>query len=237
MSRYPFPNVPQLPGVPQLTRSNLFPTTTPPGLGSALALGRLALALTRDSGWGIYIDHAEEDAANRRENDRRRMNGERPVLLIRGAAQPVLVPDSFVDFGQRNEWSITDAPTESGGFASYNKVNNPYEVQLRLAKGGSLRERTDFLEKLQQIAEPLTLYRVVTPERTYFGLNIARFEISRKQGPGAYFLAEVDVFFRQIRTVVSQYTTTVFDTSSAQQASAEPLKNLGVKQAVEVPAP
>ena len=45
MPRYQFPNVPQLPGVPQVNRSLAFPAGPPPQVGGAVALGRLALAL------------------------------------------------------------------------------------------------------------------------------------------------------------------------------------------------
>lgn len=232
MPRYPFPNVPQAPGVPQVVRSPAFPNTTPPALGTALALGRLVLALTRDSGWGIYNDFSVEDAARERDNARRRAEGLPSRLVVRGEQQPVLVPDSFRDFGMRQEWTVTTAPTEQGGFAAYNKVNNPFEVQLRLTKGGSLRERTDFLQRVEEICNSLQLYKIVTPEKTYFRCNVTRYEVMRKEARGAYFLDEVDIFFVEIRNVESEYTNTTFNTSSAQQASDEPIKNFGTKQAV-----
>lgn len=227
MPRYPYPNVPQAPGVPQVVRSPAFPNTTPPALGTALALGRLVLALTRDSGWGIYVDHSAEPP------ERDPETGDTLPVLTVSAEPPVLVPDSFRDFGMRQEWTITTAPTEQGGFAAYNKVNNPFEVQLRLTKGGSLRERTDFLQRVEEICNSLQLYKIVTPEKTYFRCNVTRYEVSRKEARGAYFLDEVDIFFVEIRNVESEYTTTTFNTSNAQQASDEPIKNYGTKQAVE----
>ena len=234
MPRYEFPNVPKLPGVPQLRRSSL-PNTTPAILGGGLALGRLVLALTRDSGWGIYRDFSNEDAQARKEFDQRHANtpdDERPAFIgvVRGTPTPVLVPDSFLHFGFRQEWSVTTAPTELGGFAAYNKVNNPYETQVRVTKGGSLRERTAFLEKLDALSRTLSLYKIVTPERTYLGANITRYEVTRKEAAGAYFLAEVDIFFTEIRTVTSEYTTTTFNTQSAKEASSESIQNFGVKQ-------
>lgn len=224
MPRYPFPNVPQAPGVPQVARSPLFPNTTPPALGTALALGRLVLALTRDSGWGIYLD-TSQDPLERDED------GLQVVPVVGEPDPPVVIPDSFREFGYRQEWSVTTAPTEQGGFATYNKVNNPFETQVRLIKGGSLRERTEFLESIARIAGDLRLYKIVTPEKTYFGCNIMRYEVTRKEASGAYFLAEVDIFFTEIRSVVSEYTQTTFDTNRAKEASAEPIKNVGLVQA------
>ncbi len=151
-------------------------------------------------------------------------------LLVRGTQRPVLVPDSFLDFGYRQEWSVTTAPTELGGFAAYNKVNNPFEAQVRVSKGGSLRERTEFIKQIEDLAKTISLYKIVTPEKTYLGCNINRYEVTRKGAGGAYFLAEVDIFFTEIRTVTSEYTVTTFNTQNAQEASAEPIQNFGVKQ-------
>lgn len=237
MARYPFPNVPQAAGVPQVVRSPAFPNTTPPALGTALALGRLALALTRDSGWGIYRDFAVEDLTARRDFDQRHADDppeDKPKFIgvVRGTQKPVLVPDSFMDFGYRQEWTVTTAPMELGGFAAYNKVNNPFEASVRLIKGGSLKERHDFLAKIDEIARSLQLYKIVTPEKTYLACNISRYEVTRKGAGGAYFLAEVDIFFTEIRTVTSEYTFTTYNTEAAQEADAVAVKNFGVKQAV-----
>lgn len=226
MARYPFPNVPKAAGVPQVVRSPAFPNTTPPVLGTALALGRLVLALTRSSGWGIYLDNSLDPLE--RDED-----GVFVIPVVGKGPPPVLVPDSFMDFGFRQEWSVTTAPTELGGFTAYNKVNNPFESQVRVTKGGSNRERAEFLQKLDEIAGSLQLYKIVTPERTYFGCNISRYEVTRKGAAGAYFLAEVDIFFTEIRVVISEYTNTTFNTQLAKEANAEPIQNFGVKQAVE----
>lgn len=233
MPRYPFPNVPKAPGVPQVNRSSLFPNTTPPALGTALALGRLALALTRSSGWGIYLDTSDEDIAEwRRENALRPADDQLARPTVVDNRPPVLVPDSFRDFAIRQDWSVTTAPTEQGGFASYNKVNNPFELMVRMTKGGSLRERTNFIEKLDTITRSLRLYKIVTPEKTYLRCNVVRYEVTRKEASGAYFLAEVDLFFTEIRSVTSEYTNTTFNTTAAKQAADEPVKNFGVKQVV-----
>lgn len=224
MARYPYPNVPQLPGVPQVNRSNQFPAGPPPALGGALALTRLALALFAKPAWGIYRDTSNDPLPVDPDGLQ--------VVQVNATNPPVLVPDSFRDFGFRQEWTVTDAPTEAGGFASYNKVNNPYELMLRLTKGGSLKDREEFLTKLDKIAGSLDLYKVVTPERTYLSLNITRYEVTRKENKAAYFLAEVDVFFREIRTVQSEYSATAAATANARDPAATSIVNGGVKQAV-----
>lgn len=228
MPRYPFPNVPKVPGVPQVVRSPAFPNTTPPVIGSALALGRLVLALTRDSGWGIYLDTSQDPVERSTDIDPETGEPFQVVAVVGEAPRPVLVPDSFLDFGFRQEWSVTTAPTELGGFASYNKVNNPFETQVRVMVAGSLRKRTDFLQTLDGIAGDTKLYRIVTPERTYSGCNITRYEVTRKKESGAYLLSEIDIFFVEIRTVISEYTNTTFNTQASKEASSESIRNVGV---------
>lgn len=226
MPRYPYPNVPKLPGVPQVNRSLESPAGPPPQLGGAIALARLALALFQKPSWGIFRDTSQDPLPVDPDG--------LEVVTVTADNPPVIDPDNFRDFGFRQEWAVASAPTEQGGFASYNKVQNPQELLIRLTKGGSLKARTDFLEKLNTIANSLDLYRVVTPEREYRGLNISRVEVSRKEAKGAYFLAEVDVFFIEIRTVVSEYSVTATTTANARQPAATSIVNGGTKQPAEL---
>lgn len=236
MPRYLYPDVPKLPGVPQLNRSSAFPTRTPPVLSGALALARLALAIVQKNVWAIYKDRTAEDAAEaRRDAERKAADAAagREVLEqveVVGVPEPVLVPDSFRTFNFKNEWSVTDAPTEDGGFASYNKVNNPFEVVLRMTKSGSRKDRTEFLEKLDAVARSLELYKVVTPERTYNSLNVVRYEIRRDEARGAYWMSEIDVYFREIRSVTSEYTNSGASTLYSRTPGAAPIVNNGTAQ-------
>lgn len=231
MPRYLYPDVPQLPGVPQINRSSAFPTRTPPVLSGALALTRLALAIVQKNVWAIYRDFTPETRAASFRNRNRAAGSPLALSIFEGKNPvPVLVPDSFRTFNFRNEWSVTDAPTEDGGFASYNKVNNPFEVVLRMTKGGSRRDRTEFLEKLDAISRSLDLYKVVTPERMYPSLNITRYEIRRDEARGAYWMSEIDVYFREIRNVSSEYTSTDSATLYSRTPGAAPIVNDGTAQ-------
>lgn len=224
MPRYQYPDVPQLPGVPQVNRSPAFPPGPPPVLAGALALGRLVLALLQKTQWGIYRDTSQDPT----EIDPDGLE----VVTVAGTNPPVLVPDSFRTFAFNQEWSVTDAPTEQGGFATYNKVNNPFDVICRMTKGGSRRERTEFLEKLDALGNSLNLLKIVTPERTYLGMNIVRYSIRREEQRGAYWMSEIDVYFREIRTVQSEYTSSASSTQNARTASAAPIVNGGLKQPI-----
>lgn len=229
MSLIPFPNVPQLPGVPQLVRSNTFPAGPPPGLGTVAQVARLLWdAINGAPKWGIFKSQNVVDGAGQ---------------FIPGQTKlvPTVVPDNIIEFGFKQDWNVSDFPVQAGGFASYNKVNNPFEISLRLTKGGSESDRTDFLNQIDAIAGTLELYQILTPERTYSNVNVTRYEVSRRGAKGAYWLSEVDIYFREVRTVDAQYSNTAANTLNAQDPSARPTTNNGTTQfqfaAPGIPAP
>lgn len=230
MPLIPFPNVPKLPGVPQLNRSPQFPAGPPPSLNGVIALGRLALALLSKPQWGVYLP-ASATPPGTLDAD-----GTPTVTVTSKPDTLVLHPDSIRRFNFNNEWDVSDFPIEQGSFASYNKVNNPFEIQLRMTKGGSLNDRKEFLQQLEDVAGSLRLYKILTPEKVYLNCNVTRYTINREEASGAYFFAEVDVFFREIRTVTQQYTTTaVTNLNGAKDPGAQAPVNNGSVAAAEAP--
>ncbi len=230
-----FPNVPKLAGVPQLPRSPQFPPGPAPSLNSVIALGRLALALTSKPLWGIYkVDPAAANGAGT--TDEQGNTVELPEVVVHPPARPVIVPDSFSKFQFQQEWQVSNAPVQEGAFASYNKVNTPYEITLRMTKGGSLQSRQKFLDTLEIIAGSLDLFKVVTPERAYLNCNITGYRIVREGAQGAYFFAEVEVRFIEIRIVQAQYTSTATNTKNAVNPSAAPVVNQGTLNSVPPPS-
>lgn len=208
-----FPNVPKLPGVPQLRRSLQFPAGPPPVLGVAVALGRLWQAIFSQPTWGIY----DTDDTNTEEN----------TVTVTGNLKPVVQPDSFRKFEYRQEWSVTSAPVQEGGFVNYNKVNNPFELTLRMIKTGSKSDRAKFLQSIDAIGGTTKLYKILTPERTYFSCNVTGYRIVREEARGAYFLSEVEISFIEIRTTQAEYTATSIATQNAKTDSAKPVENQG----------
>lgn len=203
-----FPNVPQLPGVPQLARAALFVAIALPVLGRSAATPPLWRSSQTGPTWGILDQKGNV----------------------------VLVPDSFLAFARRKESRIPDFPLQKGSFAAYNKVQLPFEIPLRLSKGGSLVEREQFIDTLERIEGDTNLYNILTPEKTYLNVNITRTEVTRRGPNGAYYLGEVDIFFREIRQVQAQYSSTSADTSNAADPDAIPSTSLGQQQP-QVPAP
>lgn len=197
-----FPNVPNVPGVPQLARSGLFPVTPTPELGNPAVQGALWQSASGAPTWGIF------DAKGKL----------------------VVDPDNIVNFDNRNEWRISTYPVQQGQFAQYNKVAVPYEISVRLTKGKTKTERKNFLASIDKIAGDLNLYTIVSPERSYVGVNVLRYEVARRGVQGAFFLAEVDIYFIQIQEVQPQYSTTGQATANAQDPTAFDPVNGGLVQ-------
>ena len=196
----PFPNVPLLPGVPQLARSLLFPTSAPPAVGTPATAGVLWHATQAAPVWGVF------DSDNNQ----------------------AIIADSVQEFGYRQEYRISSYQVQAGQFASYNKVIVPFETSIMLTKGGSVTERSTFLQQCAAVVASLNLYTVRTPEQSYPGVNCTRFELSRR-GAGAATFFDVELFFTQVIEVQSQYSSTsATDLSNASVPSAVPPLNNGV---------
>lgn len=235
--KLPFPNVPKLPGVPQLPRPGNFPSSPP----LIVQLGASALQIFRAFDtrpvWGIFKN---SDAAPNITTD---ADGVQTVTVTPATTTPVVVPDSLIEMDYKNEWNVPNYPIQQGGFLNYNKVNNSFEISLRMTKGGSVSDRQAFLDSIEAIDGDLKLYEIRTPEKTYRNCNVIRFEYSRIGTKGAFFLA-VDLVFKEIRITQAEYSTTAAATLNARDPSAVPPDNLGTTQPIPpsvsvegVPAP
>lgn len=112
--------------------------------------------------------------------------------------QPVVVGDSVVAVDFRNEYRISDYPTEDGGFASYNKVASPYNVKLVFTQGGTDSDRANFLRTVASIVASTALFNAVTPEITYTNANATHYDYRRTARNGATLLM-VDVWLEEVR--------------------------------------
>ncbi|RYY79926.1 MAG: hypothetical protein EOO69_04475 [Moraxellaceae bacterium] len=195
--KLPFPNVPNMPGVPAIARSKTASAVVTAVLGKVQ--GEIWRALTTEKRWGIFGSDGK----------------------------PLVIADTVLDLGYKNSSKVSTYPVQAGPFASYNKVINPFEATVRMARGGSLnalgevanllkggslggggeRERTEFLDAIDDMANSLDLVNVVTPEKTYTNCNITGYSYRREQTNGAYLLI-VEITLIEIREVEAQYTQT-----------------------------
>jgi hypothetical protein len=202
-----YPDVPAFRGVPQLRRSPTAAQIRALAIATAAISGRLWKSAASQTKWGIFNQ----------------------------ANELIVEPDSILDFDNRNEFRVSDFPVQRGAFASYNKVATPFEAVVRLSRSGSLDSRVTFLRQIDDASRSLELYYILTPERRYNNVNIVRYEVTRRGSQGAYFLTDVDVYFREIREVAAQYSTNTAATANAQQPSAQPAVNDGIVYPANVP--
>lgn len=188
-----FPNVPQMPGVPVLPRSPGQPVLQTLELQVPVdnSLWQMPPAPAQ---WGIFS-----------------LDGR---LLVEA--------DSVLDVGFKLEHKVASYPVQDNAFNSYNKIAEPFQATVRLVKGSQLRsvdsssplfgmnddpatrERGDFLAAIDEACKSLTLYQVVTPERSYLNCNITGYAYRREQNRGAYQIV-VELNLQEIRQVEALY--------------------------------
>jgi hypothetical protein len=127
--------------------------------------------------------------------------------------------NSVVDFDFKQDWPISDYQVEDGGFQSYDKVQLPFDVRVRVSSGGSEFERQSLLTSVLAAANTLDLYEVVTPEQTYPSCNITHVDFKRTATNGVGMII-IDIWFIEIRvTSTSTFSNTQNPTTSGQQST------------------
>lgn len=175
-----YPLVPQLPGVPAVLRSNaqLLDTATLGFLGIGDALNDIIGAPATQ--WGVFDS----------------------------SGNPIAVYDSFVSLDYDNDSRISDYPVEQGAFASYNKVDSPFDAIVALNCGGNQARRSAFQTAIESARKSLQLYSVLSPEFTYMNCNIVGIGFRRECTNGAYLIKAI-LRIREVRqTATTAYSAT-----------------------------
>lgn len=121
--------------------------------------------------------------------------------------QPAVTADSTISFDFRKEWRISDYPVEQGSFQTYNKVETPSDIRVRMAVSGA-ESRGPFLASVAAMCKALDLLTVVTPDAVYPSMNAVHYDYRREQRSGGS-LIQVDVWFEEVRvTAQTQFTNT-----------------------------
>lgn len=116
--------------------------------------------------------------------------------------ESVIDAESVVTLDYKQEWTISDYPLEQGAFETYDKVQLPFEVRLRFATGGSDGDRQAFLQSIDDAANTLDLYDVVTPETVYSSVNITHYDYRRTSSNGVGLIA-VDLTCVEVRVTAT----------------------------------
>jgi hypothetical protein len=160
--------------------------------------------------------------------------GPQPWGIYSGGA-PVVIADTVVDLGYVKGYTISDYPIEDGGFASYDKVELPYEGRVRFVSGGSPSVRQALLGSVEGIIGDLNLYDVVTPDEVYVNANLVRMEYRRSNQEGGGSLLAMDVSVQEVRVSSDGGTSGTADPASADQqngGTVQPQGTVGLPFAV-----
>lgn len=143
--------------------------------------------------------------------------------IFRSGGDPVVVADSTVSFDFKQDWSISNYPVEPNSFASYDKVQRPFDVRLRMSAGGSEADRRALINSIDAIAGTIELFDVVTPEKVYRSVNVTHYSYDRTAIKGAGLIV-IDIWLLQIR-VASDAAFTSSTTSTTGVPGAQTLSN------------
>ncbi len=124
-----------------------------------------------------------------------------------------VTPDTFIGVEGIVPNTLNDAPLEQGSFATYNKVKIPDRVTVRMATGGTIANRANFLATLKQMVADLNLYSIVTPEQTWQNMNMVTYDLRREAFRGAG-LVMVNCLFEEVRAIQSVSYSSLVPTAS-----------------------
>lgn len=215
-----FPNVPKVPGVPALKRSPNFPPFARVALG--LLQGILWRAFQVDTRWGIFT------SAGRPLADPAKFTGVVGGILDAAGLGSTL---STGGVSYSKETRVSDFPVERGGFASYNKVEQPSTPSVTLCLSGSESDRRKFLQELDKACRSTELYHIMTPEVGYLDYSIERYNYERRSSRGATLLV-VEVMLKEVRQVSATYAqSNAGKVDKPKDAGATPAADTGKVQA------
>lgn len=138
----------------------------------------------------------------------------------------VLDPDTFLGIDYRNDSRVSNYPQEQGAFASYNKVETPFDCRVSMAIGSDKAARTAFLDTLEALRKGLDLLTIVTPEVSYPSANLTTYSYRRTATNGVSMLT-VELDFTEVRV-----------TATAEFSSPDPVTPADPQPpADDVPAP
>ena len=146
--------------------------------------------------------------------------------------------DSVIKIDYRHEMKIADFPIERGAFASYNKVQVPFDIRISFAIGGArggagggngsgVAAREQFLSQIEKAVQSLNMYIVCTPEAIYPQANLTHMEYSRESRRGLNLLV-VEVWVQEVRLPEGAAFT---DMNAGRSATYLPGVNTGGQQA------
>jgi hypothetical protein len=140
--------------------------------------------------------------------------------VFKTQGEAALEPDSFIGIEYKQGSKLLDYPVEDGGFATYNKVQGPFDACITMAKGGSMDDRQKFIKTVAALCADLELYTITTPDASYLSVNLERYDYRQEQQSGSHIMI-VTLYFREIRVIADSTTHSPEDVETAAAADPE----------------
>lgn len=146
-----------------------------------------------------------------------------------------MVVDSVLEVEISEESHVMDYRIQTGSFSTYNKVQMPYEVKIRLIRCGNTTENNAFLNWIQNSTREVLTYDIQVPERKYNNCTLISYSIERKKENGVNVIV-CDCVFREVREVPKIFYSKETDLANTQNAvspMAKPTKPTSRVQAIK----
>lgn len=113
--------------------------------------------------------------------------------------------DSVLEMSVMEESNVPDYRVQTGGFATYNKIAQPFEIPIRITKGGNPAERNMLITFLKTSVKQATVYDILMPECVWHNVTLTRYQIERTREKTGDDLIIADCWFKEIREAPSEY--------------------------------
>lgn len=189
------PDVPKVPGVPSL--SAYAPNTAALVVADAFVAIRAFLP----PAWGVYINGLPviTPASQVTQAFGSALSAISSIASLIGFPNVVPVVASTIEFDYGADSPISNYPQQEGAFQSYDKVQLPFDVKLKLATSGA-GNRQAFFSTLEALRTSTALVDIVTPEGVFRSCNCKHVSYTRRAGNGVD-LVVADVWFEEVRVV------------------------------------
>lgn len=131
--------------------------------------------------------------------------------------KPIGEFDTFIGYSAQKSSSVPTNQIEQGSFAAYNKINNPAEFSVTLAKSGSSTVLNNFLTALETYADSTALVDIVLPFRVYRNVNIIGLSHSITEGQAVNLLV-VELKLKEIKQTARRYEGVAMSASNVKNA-------------------
>lgn len=122
--------------------------------------------------------------------------------LLDSSGKQLLEFTSYLEDDAKSGGNVVEEPIEQGSFTSYNKVPEPIDIYVKLAKQGTSDELQSIIDKLENLRANPILFSIVTPDTEYRNMTLESYSRTRKLADGSGMLV-VELHCVEVKQVSS----------------------------------